>query len=41
MILRGILFSVIPVISIYFIKESYGIMGFLLIGGMSILRCFN
>lgn len=36
-ILRGVLFSIIPVVSIYFIKNSYDIIGFLLIGGMAIL----
>lgn len=36
-ILRGVLFSIIPVASIYFIKNSYDIIGFLLIGGMAIL----
>ncbi|MBE6054895.1 MAG: cation-transporting P-type ATPase [Clostridium sartagoforme] len=36
-VLRGVLFSSIPVVSMYFIKGNYDIIGFLLIGGMAIL----
>ena len=36
-ILRGVLFTVIPVLAIYFIKDYFDIIGFLLIGGMAIL----
>ncbi|MDV4150086.1 hypothetical protein R0131_04470 [Clostridium sp. AL.422] len=35
-IIRGAMFSLIPMVSIYFIRDSYDILGFLLIGGMAI-----
>lgn len=36
-VIRGALFIIAPIISIYFIKNSYDIIGFSLIGGMAIL----
>lgn len=34
---RGTLFCIIPIVAIYFIKDNYDIIGFLLIGGMLII----
>lgn len=36
-ILKGFLFCIIPVVAIYFIKDNYDIVGFILIGGMAII----
>lgn len=36
-VLKGILFALIPIVATYFIKSSFDIIGFLLIGGMAII----
>ncbi len=36
-VLKGILFALIPIVATYFIKSSFDIIGFLFIGGMAII----
>ncbi|WP_322390211.1 hypothetical protein, partial [Clostridium perfringens] len=37
LVIKGILFSIIPVVASYFIKDNYDVIGFLLIGIMLII----